>query len=133
MQKNDQLKLQILNIENTLVYVAKGKGYRWINHLDQMAETGDVFDTRMDWQFYITGVGNNFFPGTFQFKAWIEKGTANNYVTPVTVEKQENKPVEIKEKEPEPEKVEEKEEPKTDTNNNGTNGQNNNDTSTTNQ
>lgn len=58
----------------------------------------------MGWQFYIVGVGTSIFEGTFKFKAWIEKGTANEYVTPKP--KEEPKPEPPKEepkKEPEPE------------------------------
>lgn len=80
MQKNDQLKLQITKTENIDVYVAKGKGYRWFDHLDGLAFQGDNFDTRQGWQFYVVGVSNSVFPGYFEFKAWIEKGTAK-YIT----------------------------------------------------
>lgn len=63
--------------------MAKSKGYRWFNHLDYLAQPGQVFDTRMGWQFYIVGVGSSIFEGTFKFKVWIEKGTANEYISPV--------------------------------------------------
>jgi hypothetical protein len=37
MTSKDQLLLKIDRIENADVYIAKGKGYRWINHLDRLA------------------------------------------------------------------------------------------------
>ena len=49
MEERDKLVLKISRIENAEVYVAKGKGYKWINHLDVMATEGIVLDTRMGW------------------------------------------------------------------------------------
>jgi len=40
MQENDQMKIKIFNIENAAVYLAKGKSYRWISHLDYMVSDG---------------------------------------------------------------------------------------------
>jgi hypothetical protein len=48
MKELDVLKLKISNIENSEVYVAKSKSYKWINHLDSMAPDGSLFDTRKD-------------------------------------------------------------------------------------
>ena len=36
MQELDKLMIKITGIENANVYVAKGKGYKWINHLDKI-------------------------------------------------------------------------------------------------
>jgi len=40
MKEKDRLLMKIDKIENAEVYVAKGKGYRWINHLDRLASNG---------------------------------------------------------------------------------------------
>lgn len=77
MAETDQLKVTIDEMENVDVYMAKGKGYKWINHLDQMVQNGQTFDTRTGWQFYIVGVGNSIFPGSFKIKTWVELGTAD--------------------------------------------------------
>jgi len=49
MGELDKLLVKIDMIENANVYVAKGKGYKWINHLDRIAQSGQIFDTRKDW------------------------------------------------------------------------------------
>jgi hypothetical protein len=72
--------MKISHIENANVYVAKGKTYRWINHLDRMAQEGNIFDTRMGWNFYVVGQATMMFKGTFKLEIWVEKGTANMYV-----------------------------------------------------
>ena len=66
MKPLDKLLVKIDRIENADIYVAKGKGYRWINHLDRLAKEGNIFDTRMGWQIYVVGVGNAFFKGTYR-------------------------------------------------------------------
>ena len=67
MKELDILKLKITDIENADVYVAKGKSYKWINHLDNyVSSTNNIFDTRMNWKFYIIGVGNSIFKGSFK-------------------------------------------------------------------
>lgn len=48
MGETDQLKITVDKIKNAIVYVAKGKSYKWINHLDEIIENGEVtLDTRM--------------------------------------------------------------------------------------
>jgi hypothetical protein len=37
MKERDRLLVLIDKIENADVYVAKGRGYKWINHLDRLA------------------------------------------------------------------------------------------------
>jgi|DEB0MinimDraft_12_1074336.scaffolds.fasta_scaffold15471_3 hypothetical protein len=49
MVERDIMYLKISKIENCEVYVAKGKGFRWISHLDGMVGDGVVLDTRMGW------------------------------------------------------------------------------------
>lgn len=34
MTETDQMMLKIDNISNAVVYIVKGKAYKWINHLD---------------------------------------------------------------------------------------------------
>jgi len=70
--------LKISKIENAEVYVAKGKSYKWISHLDSIAFDGQLFDTRMGWSFYVIGVANNIFKGSFKLETWVEKGAAPN-------------------------------------------------------
>lgn len=85
MTETDRLMVKIYNIEYADVYVAKGKSYRWINHLDYLANDGSEFDTRMGWNFYIVGTGNSVFRGTFSIKAWIDHGTGQPKYVPPTV------------------------------------------------
>jgi hypothetical protein len=66
MKQNDVMYLRISKIENADVYVSKGKSYKWISHLDAIATDGMQFDTRMGFQFYVVGVANNIFKGTFR-------------------------------------------------------------------
>ena len=66
MTERDIMYMRISKIENANVYVAKGKSYLWLNHLDAMAKDGDIFDTKMDWKFYVIGVANEIFKGTFK-------------------------------------------------------------------
>jgi hypothetical protein len=75
MQMLDRLLVQIDKIENSDIYVAKAKGFKWISHLDRIASNDQIFDTRMGWQIYVVGVGNSMFKGTFRLKIWVEKGT----------------------------------------------------------
>lgn len=77
MQDDDILYLKISAIENADVYVAKGKAFIWLDHLDQMiSPKGETLDTRMGWQFYVVGVANSLFRGTFKMELWVEKGAA---------------------------------------------------------
>jgi len=94
MNETDKLIVTIDHISNAIVYLAKGKGYMWLNHLDYLVNDGDTFNTRMGWNFYIIGVGSSVLRGTFRIKAWVEKGTADKVLNPVT-------------NQPEPEKKEE--------------------------
>ena len=41
--------MRVSKIENSDVYVAKSRTYKWLNHLDRMATNGDLFDTRSGW------------------------------------------------------------------------------------
>lgn len=82
MQELDVLKLKITKIENADVYVAKGKGYKWINHLDKVISDGDVLDTRMGWQFYVVGTGNSIFKGSFRIETWVERGAGDQLLVP---------------------------------------------------
>lgn len=82
MEENDELLVEIDKIENANVYVSKGKGYRWVNHLDRLASNGNIFSTRMGWQIYVVGVGNSMFKGTFRMKIYISKGTAESVIIP---------------------------------------------------
>ena len=77
MQPWDKMKMKIDKIENATVYVAKSKktNIRWLSHLDNLAESGDVFDTRAGWQFYVVAVSDSVFKGTARVRVWIEKGT----------------------------------------------------------
>ena len=74
MTDKDKLHIKIYNIEKADIYLAKGKGYRWLNHLDQMVYEGDTFDTTLGWNFYVVGVSNSMFKGTFSMKIWVEQG-----------------------------------------------------------
>lgn len=82
MTERDVMYLRISKIENAAVYVAKGKSYLWLNHLDAMAADGDIFDTKMDWKFYVVGVANEIFKGTFKMQIWIEKNKAKKLLDP---------------------------------------------------
>jgi hypothetical protein len=73
MTEWDKMYIKIYNIEKAEVYIAKGKGYIWFDHLDQMVSEGDVFDTGKEWQFYVSGVATKIFKGTFSMKIWIEQ------------------------------------------------------------
>lgn len=73
MTEWDKMYIKIYNIKNADVYLAKGKGYIWLDHLDQMVVEGDVFDTEADWQFYVVGVATKIFKGTFTMKVWVEQ------------------------------------------------------------
>jgi hypothetical protein len=96
MTAKDKMYMKIYNIENADVYLAKGKKYLWFNHLDQMVEDGDIFDTKAGWSFYVVGVSNSIFRGTFTMKIWIEKNTAKSLL---------KVPEKKKPKEKEPEKT----------------------------
>ena len=43
------MKIRISKIENAEVYIAKSRTFKWLNHLDQMATNGEVFDTVAGW------------------------------------------------------------------------------------
>ena len=64
--------VQIEDIDKTKVYVAKGKGYMWLNHLDKWANNGDRFDTTAGWSFYVVGVAESITEGAFTIKIWVE-------------------------------------------------------------
>jgi polyhydroxyalkanoate synthesis regulator protein len=49
MTEWDKMYIKIYNIKNAEIYLAKGKGYIWLDHLDQMVQDDDVFDTELDW------------------------------------------------------------------------------------
>jgi hypothetical protein len=49
MNAYDKMFVKIYNIEKTDVYMAKGKGYMWLNHLDRLVSEGDEFDTSAGW------------------------------------------------------------------------------------
>jgi hypothetical protein len=40
MEERDRLLVKIDKIENADVYIAKSKGYKWVNHLDRLAKNG---------------------------------------------------------------------------------------------
>lgn len=82
MKEYDKLYLKIYNVEKADVYVSKGKGYKWINHLDSMAFEDDVFTTSAGWQFYVVGVSNDIFKGTFGMKIWVEQNNPPESVVP---------------------------------------------------
>lgn len=82
MTERDVMYMRISKIENADVYVAKGKSYLWLNHLDAMAKDGDIYDTKMDWKFYVVGVANEIFKGTFKMQIWIEKNKAKKLLDP---------------------------------------------------
>lgn len=86
MTDDDKLMIKIYNIEKADVYIAKGKGYMWLNHLDRLVNEGDEFDTSAGWQFYVVGVANSMFKGTYSMKIWVEKGSRESVdVKPVQV------------------------------------------------
>ena len=86
MRQNDSLKLKISDIENAEIYVAKGKSYKWINHLDTFnVQEGQVFDTRKDWFFFITGIGTSYLRGSFKIETWVEHYNGI-YIPPPVVE-----------------------------------------------
>ena len=41
MGQYDKMYVKIYNIEKADIYIAKGKGYMWLNHLDKMVSEGD--------------------------------------------------------------------------------------------
>lgn len=49
MQPWDRMRMRISKIENSVVYVAKGRTFKWLNHLDQLAGEGSVYNTRAGW------------------------------------------------------------------------------------
>lgn len=49
MNAYDKMYVKIYNIERSDIYIAKGKGYRWLNHLDRLVNEGDQFDTSAGW------------------------------------------------------------------------------------
>ena len=102
MSKWDKMYIKIYNILNADVYLAKGFGYKWLNHLDQMVNDGDVFDTAAEWQFYVVGVANSMFKGTFSMKIWVEQNKEPKPKTPekeVTVVKEVVVPTIVEEEE----------------------------------
>jgi len=83
MKEADILYLKISQIENADVYVAKGKAYIWLDHLDQMVTgKGSTLDTRMGWQFYVVVVANSVFRGTITMEVWVEKNAAPPLIPP---------------------------------------------------
>ena len=85
MTQWDKMYIKIYNIKNAEVYLAKGFGYKWLNHLDQMVNEGDVFDTAAEWQFYVVGVADSMFKGTFSMKIWVEQNEEPKAKTPEKV------------------------------------------------
>jgi hypothetical protein len=41
MTQYDKMYIKIYNIQHADVYIAKGKGYKWLNHLDRLVNEGD--------------------------------------------------------------------------------------------
>jgi hypothetical protein len=72
MGEYDKMFIKIYNIDKADIYIAKGKGYMWLDHLDRLVNEGDQFDTSAGWQFYVVGVANSMFKGTFSLKIWVE-------------------------------------------------------------
>ena len=74
MQSYDKLYVKIDKITNCKVYIAKGKRYRWMDHLDKdNVKNKDVFDTRGSWEFYVVGISDSVFKGTFRMRVWVEQ------------------------------------------------------------
>lgn len=78
MNDDDKLFVKIDKILNSQVYIAKGKRYRWMSHLEKrVVYDKDIFEL---WgpklEFYIVGVSTSIFKGQFRVKAWIEKNVA---------------------------------------------------------
>ena len=80
MGPNDKMFLMISSIKNAEVYLAKGKAGIWFDHLDQMVYSSTTFDTMAGWQFYVVGVANTVFAGTFRLRVWVEKGEAKEII-----------------------------------------------------
>lgn len=78
MQPDDKLFVKIDKILNCQVYIAKGKRYRWMRHLDkQVVVDKDVFELwGSGFEFYVVGVSTSIFKGQFRVRAWVEKDTA---------------------------------------------------------
>lgn len=49
MNDYDKMFVKIYNIEKADVYIAKGRGYKWLNHLDSLVNEGETFDTSAGW------------------------------------------------------------------------------------
>ena len=46
-----------------------------MNHLDkENVRDKDVFDVLGNWEFYVVGISNSVFKGTFRMRVWVEKG-----------------------------------------------------------
>jgi hypothetical protein len=74
MKKHDSLKVRITKIKNADVYIAFSKRYRWLNHLDRFfVEPGEIFTINSGLEFYVVGIGNAIFPGSFRVQTWVEK------------------------------------------------------------
>ena len=74
MQRDDKLFVKIDKILNCQVYIAKGKNYRWLSHLDkQVVYDNDVFEIAgSSLEFYIVGVSTSASRGQFRIKTWVE-------------------------------------------------------------
>lgn len=76
MQTYDTLHMKISAIKDAQVYVAEGKRYRWLTHLDRFkVPDGTEFATKGGFEFYVVGVATDIFPGTFKVRAWVTKGS----------------------------------------------------------
>lgn len=78
MDKDDKIYVKIDKILNCQVYIAKGKNYRWLEHLDkQVVYDNDVFEMQgNNLEFYIVGVATSVSRGQFRIQTWIEKDVA---------------------------------------------------------
>ena len=89
MQRNDKLMVKIDQIQNTQVYIAKSKDYRWLTHLDkQVVYDNDVFEIAGAYlDFYIIGVSLQIYKGKFRMQTWVEQDAQvvdESYTQPAT-------------------------------------------------
>ena len=89
MQRNDKLMVKIDQIQNTQVYIAKSKDYRWLTHLDkQVVYDNDVFEIAGAYlDFYIVGVSLQIYKGKFRMQTWVEQDAQvvdESYTQPAT-------------------------------------------------
>jgi hypothetical protein len=62
----DIMYVKISSVKFADLYIAKGKKLVWFDHLDQSVTDGQIFGTKAGWQFYVVGVSNTIFAGTFK-------------------------------------------------------------------